>query len=652
MKMRRAFVSISLVAVLGGCPTPPEPVGPPPEEQGPSLSDTPLWTLEAPASLRQSCFGFSIALGDVNGDGHQDLVVAAPPCPGMTGKGSVVIYAGNGASFASEPVIAEVDWQNSNPSASGRGMVVSIGNVNGDRFADILVRSQYTGTLVFAGGEDLGKVLQTPLFRVPFLGVHYVGFLSDLDGDGLDELVSAQGAKRTVSIYRATPGAEAPFKLVKTFPDTLLRVLPVGDLNGDGRRDVLFGASSGSALYQGCAPEAAGVCEGGLSVAPAWKAPEAVVGFFPDQNGDGFPEAVLSYQYLGRVAVHLAQPEGGLSPTPIWSILGDAAYPSVSAPFYFVGDLDKDGKETEFLLGAPGRLYAFFPNQALSSELRPDWAWPRSDALGPEFPGFVRYAPIRAGDLNGDGYADIIAGLAPPYDMLAPTTSPRPGRVVAFGGGRRQSSSPEPFLRAAASCGLAMSGGKPDVTVDADVISRSVYAERRSFSETACEVVERCVGAPGDRRLLRFTVAIPNLGSGAVHIPSPEERPDLYEFDSCHQHDHLVGFARYELLDAHNEVVTVGRKQGFALTDIVPYCGDAPEPFMAVDGSQGISPGWADVYVADYPCQWLDITDVPDGTYTLRVGVDRNDLIDEDDVRPNSVDVKVKLSSGTVEVVP
>jgi len=81
----------------------------------------------------------------------------------------------------------------------------------------------------------------------------------------------------------------------------------------------------------------------------------------------------------------------------------------------------------------------------------------------------------------------------------------------------------------------------------------------------------------------------------------------------------------------------------------MPYCGDAPPPFINTDGSQGISPGWADVYAGDYPCQWLDITDVPDGTYTLRIGVDVGDLIDEDDVHPNSVDVKVKISGNSVE---
>jgi lysyl oxidase/VCBS repeat protein/FG-GAP repeat protein len=650
MRMRRVFLATAFVAVLGGCHEPPKQQPGPLEDQGPVLSDTPLWTLEAPESLRYSCFGNSLALGDVNGDGTKDLVVAAPPCTGMTGKGSLAIYAGTGTSFSSTPVIAEVDWQNSNPSASGRNSVVSIGNVNGDGFADILVRSQTAGTLVFAGGADLTTVLQAPLFRVPFLGAQYYGFLSDLDGDGLDDLVVTQAATRKTTLYRATPGGQTPFTEVKTFPDRAVRVLRVGDVNGDGPEDLLYENSAGSQLYLGCKTPQPGVCEGGLSVSPVWTAPEAVLGFFPDQNGDGLPEVVLGA--TGRMDVHLLQPEGGVSPTPIWSALGDAAYPGLSPIPFFVGDLDKDGQQKEFLLSAAGRLYAFFPQQALSTELHPGWAWMKSDAIGPGFQDYVRYTPVAAGDLNGDGYDDFLAGLAPPFDQLTPATPSRPGRVMAYGGGKVPPQSSTPFMRGGAACGLSSGGGKPDVTVDADVLSRTVYVEQRNFPESACEVMEQCVGAPGDRKLLRFSVSIPNLGSGSVNIPGPDQRPDLYQFDTCHQHDHLVGFASYELLDARNAVVAVGRKQGFFLVDLVPYCGDAPEPFINTDGSMGISPGWADVYTADFPCQWLDITGLPDGAYTLRVGVDKNDIVDEEDVRPNSVDVKVKISGGSAEVLP
>ena len=661
MRMSRLVVSGALLVMLGACRQEPKPVEPPVEEvpplsevppvvevppTAPFLSDTPLWKLEAPESLRESCFGSSIAVGDVNGDGKQDLVVAAPPCSLLTGKGHVVLYAGNGTSFSSEPVITQMDW--GNDKVNGRGIVVSIGNVNGDAFADILIRSQNAGMAVFAGGADLGKVLQQPLFRLPINTVYRGGFLSDVNGDGLEDLIAYLGW--TVTVYRATPGGATPFTQVRSFPAVVTGLLRAGDTNGDGLEDVVIRNDEGSLLFLGCRQEEPGACEGGLSAMSVWKADDVVRGFFPDQNGDGRAEVLLGV--AGQVAVHLFQPEGGASPTPIWSLLGDAAFPGFGLPLYFVGDLDKDNKDTEFLMSAAGRLYAFFPQKEVSAELRPTWAWPRSNSVGPAFEGYLRYAVARAGDLNADGHADVIAGLSRPYDALAPTNVTKPGQVVAFGGGKVPPLTEPPFLKAPTACGLAVSsGGKPDVTVDADVISRTLYVERRDFAATACEVTEGCVGAPGNRRLLRFSVSIPNLGSGEVRIAPPADRPDLYEFDACHNHDHLTGFASYELLGGEGSVVSVGRKQGFFLVDLQSYCGDAGPQTFAEDGSQVISPGWADIYAADLPCQWLDVTDVPDGVYTLRVGIDTANVVEEGDTVPNSADVTVRIKGDEVKVL-
>ena len=114
------------------------------------------------------------------------------------------------------------------------------------------------------------------------------------------------------------------------------------------------------------------------------------------------------------------------------------------------------------------------------------------------------------------------------------------------------------------------------------------------------------MGGPGERRLLRFSSSIQNLGRANAIFPPIAENPDMYEFDACHGHDHLRNFATYELRGEGGQGVLSGRKQGFALVDTTSYCTDA-EPQAFYD-PMGISAGWADIYTLDTPCQWVDIT--------------------------------------------
>jgi hypothetical protein len=210
-----------------------------------------------------------------------------------------------------------------------------------------------------------------------------------------------------------------------------------------------------------------------------------------------------------------------------------------------------------------------------------------------------------------------------------------------------------PYLPEAKACGLAVDpvNGKADLTVDADVLARTLFVDRRTFAAEACEVLEGCVAAGGERRLLRFSASIVNRGTAPATVPSPTERPDLFVYDECHLHDHLVGFASYTLRDARGDTTTVGRKQGFYLVDATRYCTDAP-PYTDYYPRMGISPGAADVYTAAIQCQWLDITDVADGEYSLQVGVDEQDVIEEADLLPNQVTLKVRLSGDSVTVLP
>jgi len=137
------------------------------------------------------------------------------------------------------------------------------------------------------------------------------------------------------------------------------------------------------------------------------------------------------------------------------------------------------------------------------------------------------------------------------------------------------------------------------------------------MTESTCEWLEGCVDAVGWRRVMLFTVSIPNIGARDLALGVPANLPDLFHYSECHDHYHFDEFARYELRDG-DEVVAIGHKQAFCLLDTQAWAWPF-EPAKFDCANQGISRGFADWYEAGLPCQWVDITDTPPGEYALRI---------------------------------
>ena len=90
----------------------------------------------------------------------------------------------------------------------------------------------------------------------------------------------------------------------------------------------------------------------------------------------------------------------------------------------------------------------------------------------------------------------------------------------------------------------------------------------------------------------------------------------------------------------------VVRKQGFCLEDVDQYLPSA-NPSPTYDCSyQGISVGWEDQYVASLDCQWLDITGVPAGTYTLRLTVNPDHAYAETNYSDNTAETTVVITGS------
>lgn len=130
---------------------------------------------------------FRIALADFNADGVPDLITASEGA-----ASAVQVFWGNGNSEFREA-------SDSGFRLASGGKDLAVGDVNGDGFADALVSSWGGGAVVVLGGPELQSI---PL---PLDGSPWGLLLVDLNNDGRDDLVVADGVAPTLTTFVSRP---------------------------------------------------------------------------------------------------------------------------------------------------------------------------------------------------------------------------------------------------------------------------------------------------------------------------------------------------------------------------------------------------------------------------------------------------------------
>jgi Lysyl oxidase len=177
-----------------------------------------------------------------------------------------------------------------------------------------------------------------------------------------------------------------------------------------------------------------------------------------------------------------------------------------------------------------------------------------------------------------------------------------------------------------------------DLIVRGDILAQQWVVRDEKIGQV-CSAEEGNV-TPGVRRIVRFTVMTPNIGSADIVVGDPNEHvaagDGLFEFASCHNHYHFRHYATYELIGS-NGFVWKAAKRGFCMLDTDPnpaYFGQpAKSPqfrscgAVGIPGNQGISAGWTDTYRFTLAGQYfvLDGGDgqpvVAPGNYRIRITV-------------------------------
>jgi len=161
----------------------------------------------------------SVALGDFNSDGSQDLVATN----GSARSVSVLLGNGNGTFRA--PLIFATE---------GVHVSVAVGDFNRDRLQDLAVTGSFPGTSLLLGNGDGTFRTPSPIGMINGNALVGEAFATgDFNSDGIHDLV-VTGFRTSVLLGNGNATFQPAVNLLATTGYSLA----IGDLNGDGRPDI------------------------------------------------------------------------------------------------------------------------------------------------------------------------------------------------------------------------------------------------------------------------------------------------------------------------------------------------------------------------------------------------------------------------------
>jgi formylmethanofuran dehydrogenase subunit C len=371
-------------------------------------------------------FGSALTTGDLNSDGRTDFVVTAPRYSTQTGR-AYIFY--NDGSIPTTAATADVTITG-NATNDYFGTSLTTGDLNSDGRMDLIVGAEVYSTqtgraYIFYNDGSIPTTAATADVTITGSATndYFGGFLTtgDLNADGkIDLIVGAYGYSsntgRAYIFYNdgSIPTAASSADVIITGESGYFgSALTTGDLNSDGRIDLIVGAygysSTGRAYIfynDGSIPTTAATADVIISgeATGSYFGASLITGDF---NSDGKNDFV-SGAYYGFTAndgkAYIFYSQNGVLNTNR-NITGEA---SSSFNILTTGDLNADGR-VDLIVGATdyssstGRAYIFYNDGSIPTTAATADVIITGEASGDYFGGF-----LTTGDLNADGKTDLV----------------------------------------------------------------------------------------------------------------------------------------------------------------------------------------------------------------------------------------------------